>query len=270
MAMAEPLVDFIAAHQRLLVLTGAGCSTASGIPDYRDQAGAWKRPPPMTYQTFTGDPAARQRYWARSLVGWQRFGSAAPNAVHRALAALQGQGRVQCLVTQNVDGLHDAAGSTGVIDLHGRLDAITCLGCGRRGRRASFQQHLVAENPGWAQLPAGIAPDGDADLDAVDFSAFKVPGCVHCGGMLKPDVVFFGESVPRARVEAVQAHLDAADAVLVVGSSLMVWSGFRFVRAAAQAGLPIAIVNQGTTRADSLVTLKCAEDCSQALAFLLG
>ena len=268
--MADSLVEFITAHQRLLVITGAGCSTASGIPDYRDRSGAWKRPQPMTWQAFTGSEAARRRYWARSLVGWQRFGQARPNGVHHALAALQQHGRLQALVTQNVDGLHSAAGSQAVIDLHGRLDRVICLQCGQRSARAAFQQRLVSANPGWEQLPAGIAPDGDADLDEVDFSAFIVPDCLHCAGLLKPDVVFFGESVPRPRVEAVQAHLAAADAVLVVGSSLMVWSGFRFVRAAALAGLPVAILNQGATRADDLATLKLEQDCAAALAFLLG
>lgn len=268
--MTQTLPAFIAAHRRLLVITGAGISTASGIPDYRDRSGAWKRPQPMTWQAFTGSEAARRRYWARSLVGWQRFGQARPNAVHHALVALQQSGRVQALVTQNVDGLHSAAGSQAVIDLHGRLDRVICLQCGQRSAREAFQQRLVSANPGWEQLPAGIAPDGDADLDEVDFSAFIVPDCLHCAGLLKPDVVFFGESVPRPRVEAVQAHLAAADAVLVVGSSLMVWSGFRFVRAAAQAGLPVAILNQGATRADELATLKVEHDCAAALAFLLG
>ena len=268
--MTQTLPAFIAAHRRLLVITGAGISTASGIPDYRDRAGAWKRPQPMTWQAFTGSPAARRRYWARSLVGWQRFGQARPNASHHALAALQRQGQVQALVTQNVDGLHNVAGSSGVIDLHGRLDTVVCLGCGKRSPRAVLQQRLVAANPGWDQHAAGIAPDGDADLDEVDFSAFIVPDCLHCGGMLKPDVVFFGESVPRARVEQIHHHLSLADAVLVVGSSLMVWSGFRFVHAAAQAGLPVAILNQGSTRADALASHKWEQDCAQALAWLLA
>ena len=266
--MRQAILDFLHAHRRLLVITGAGISTASGIPDYRDRDGAWKRPQPMTYQAFTGSDAARRRYWARSLLGWQRFGRARPNAAHHALAALQRQGRVQALVTQNVDGLHQQAGSTGVIDLHGRLDGIVCLGCGQRSARADFQQQLMAANPTWVDLPAGIAPDGDADLDEVDFSSFQVPGCPQCCGMLKPDVVFFGESVPRERVAAVQAHLAQCDGVLVVGSSLMVWSGFRFVKQAADAGLPIALLNRGATRADALATLKCEDDIAAVLAWL--
>ena len=264
--MNQRLPDFLATHRRLLVITGAGISTGSGIPDYRGEDGGWKRPPPMTYQAFTGSLAARQRYWARSLLGWPRFGQARPNSAHLALATLQRQGRVQALVTQNVDGLHQAAGSSGVIDLHGRLDAIVCLGCAARSTRAAFQQALVAANPDWLELPAGIAPDGDAELDEVDFSTFRVPACAVCGGVHKPDVVFFGESVPRTRVEAVHAHLARADAVLVVGSSLMVWSGFRFVRAAASAGLPIALLNRGLTRADDLATLKCDADIAHALS----
>lgn len=264
--MTLDLADFLRMHQRLLVITGAGISTGSGIPDYRDRDGAWKRPPPMTFQAFTGSEAARRRYWARSLLGWQRFGQARPNAAHYLLVQLQQRGKVQALVTQNVDGLHQAAGSKQVVDLHGRLDAIVCLGCGARRARADFQQALVAANPEWIELPAQMAPDGDADLDEVDFSGFQVPACRHCGGVLKPDVVFFGESVPRERVAVVQAHLSAADGVLVVGSSLMVWSGFRFIKAAAQAGLPVAILNRGLTRADALATLKCEEDIASALA----
>lgn len=264
----QALADFITSRQRLLVITGAGISTASGIPDYRDRDGAWKRPQPMTFQAFTASEAARRRYWARSLAGWPRFARARPNAAHQALATLQQRGRVQALVTQNVDGLHQAAGSTAVIDLHGRLDAVVCLGCARRSPRAAFQQALAAANPGWAGLPAGIAPDGDADLDELDFSGFRVPACAYCGGVLKPDVVFFGESVPRARVEAVHAHLQQSDGVLVVGSSLMVWSGLRFVRAAHAAGLPLAILNQGLTRADALASLKYEADIATTLAAL--
>ncbi len=262
------LPTFIASHHRLLVLTGAGCSTDSGIPDYRDADGQWKRSPPVNYQAFMAQAATRQRYWARSLLGWSRFGRAQPNATHHALAVLEADGRVELLLTQNVDGLHQRAGSQTVIDLHGRLDQVRCIGCGALSPREELQQRLDAANPGWLQLQAGIAPDGDADLE-VDFSGFQVPACTHCGGILKPDVVFFGESVPRERVAAVQAHLERADAVLVVGSSLMVYSGFRFVDAAARAGLPVAAVNLGRTRADALLSLKVEIPCAQALAFLL-
>ncbi len=263
------LQAFVQRHRRLFVVTGAGCSTASGIPDYRDLHGQWKRPQPIAFQAFMGDEAVRRRYWARSLVGWRRFGQARPNAVHAALAALEAAGRVQLLLTQNVDRLHQAAGSRAVIDLHGRLDRVRCMACALRYDRAAFQRALEASNPDWTDLQAGIAPDGDADLDGVDFSGFRVPACPACGGLLKPDVVFFGENVPRPRVDTAMAHLQRSDAVLVVGSSLMVWSGFRFVREAAQRGLPVAALNRGHTRADDLLALKVEQDCADALAFVL-
>ncbi len=264
------LEDFIAAHRRLFVLTGAGCSTGSGIPDYRDEQGAWKRTPPVTYQAFVGDGITRRRYWARSLVGWPRIAQAQPNAAHRALAALEAQGRCSQLLTQNVDGLHQAAGSSAVIDLHGRLDAVVCLGCGASSSRADVQRRLAEANPAWAGLAAGAAPDGDADLEDRDFATFQVPACDACGGMLKPDVVFFGENVPRARVDAAMARLAQADGMLVVGSSLMVYSGLRFVHAAVRAQIPVAAVNLGRTRADDLLRFRMAAPCGDALRFLLA
>ncbi|MDQ6647192.1 MAG: NAD-dependent protein deacetylase [Pseudomonadota bacterium] len=262
------LAAFVARHPRLFVLTGAGCSTDSGIPDYRDLLGGWKRPQPVTYQAFVGDLATRQRYWARSLVGWRRFGSALPNAAHHALARLESQGKLALLLTQNVDGLHQAAGSRHVVDLHGRLDQVRCLDCEQRLARAQFQTWLLTGNPAWAKLHAADAPDGDADLEDQGFSNFVIPPCPRCGGMLKPDVVFFCENVPRDRVEAANQALEAADAVLVVGSSLMVFSGYRFINAASKAGKPIAAVNLGHTRADALLTLKVEQPCAEALAFL--
>ena len=264
------LEDFIAAHRRLFVLTGAGCSTGSGIPDYRDEQGAWKRTPPVTYQAFVGDGITRRRYWARSLVGWPRIAQAQPNAAHRALAALEAQGRCSQLLTQNVDGLHQAAGSRAVIDLHGRLDAVVCLGCGASSSRADVQRRLAEANPAWAGLAAGAAPDGDADLEDRDFATFQAPACDACGGMLKPDVVFFGENVPRARVDAAMARLARADGMLVVGSSLMVYSGLRFVHAAVRAQIPVAAVNLGRTRADDLLRFRMAAPCGDALRFLLA
>ncbi|HUH30288.1 MAG TPA: NAD-dependent protein deacetylase [Rhodanobacter sp.] len=263
-----PLQQFIGDHPRLFVLTGAGCSTDSGIPDYRDGDGQWKRAPPVTYTAFMHEPATRQRYWARSMIGWRRFGSALPNATHRALAQLERRGQVELLVTQNVDRLHQRAGSKHVIDLHGRLDQVRCMSCDRRCARDTFQHWLLARNPAWAWLDAADAPDGDADLDGQDFSRFAVPPCPHCGGILKPDVVFFGENVPRDRVDAATTAWQAADAVLVVGSSLMVYSGYRFVHAAAGAGKPIAAVTLGHTRADPLLTLKVEARSSDVLAFL--
>jgi NAD-dependent SIR2 family protein deacetylase len=263
------LPDFVDRHIRLFILTGAGCSTASGIPDYRDANGDWKRSQPMTFQTFVSSHAARQRYWARSMTGWRRFGQVQPNGVHRALARLEALNRCASIVTQNVDRLHQAAGSTRVIDLHGRLDQIRCLACERCTSRSAFQDELCRCNPEWADLDAVAAPDGDADLGTFDFAAFVVPPCGMCGGVLKPDVVFFGETVPTKRREAAMRHLAEADAMLIVGSSLMVYSGFRFVQAAASAGKPIAAVNLGRTRADTLLSLKVEEPCEAALAFLL-
>lgn len=263
---AAHLADWLSRHRRVFALTGAGCSTGSGIPDYRGEDGAWKRPAPVTWQAFTGDPAVYRRYWARSHVGWPRFGRARPNAAHRALAALGRHGPVAMLVTQNVDGLHQRAGSPRTIDLHGRLDAVVCLGCGERLPRADLQPRLDALNPGWTPGPAATAPDGDADIAADAERAFAPPRCERCGGLLKPDVVFFGENVPRARYEAARDALAAADALLVAGSSLMVYSGFRFARMAHEAGLPLAILNRGLTRADALAGLKLEAEVGATLA----
>ncbi len=264
----QPLIDFVHRHPRLLVITGAGCSTAAGIPDYRDEHGAWKRREPMRYQRFVDDEVARQRYWARSMLGWRTMAHAQPTAAHHALAQLERAGRIQLLVTQNVDGLHQAAGSTNVVDLHGRIDTVVCLGCGTRSPRRDLQQALIARNPDWLALDAHSLPDGDADLEDLDFAAFDVPACPHCGGLLKPDVVFFGESVPRERVAAVREALAQADAVLVAGSSLMVYSGYRFVEEAVKLEKPVAAVNRGRTRADTALGLKVEADVGRALAAL--
>jgi NAD-dependent SIR2 family protein deacetylase len=263
------LAEFIARHPRLLVLTGAGCSTDSGIPDYRDADGEWRRGRPIMLQDFLAKERSRKRYWARSLVGFRRMRAAGPNDAHRALASLERQGRIAQLVTQNVDGLHQAAGSRNVIDLHGRIDTVRCMDCGRRMPREQVQLELTRRNPAFAALDASEAPDGDADLDGVRFDGFDVPACDACSGLLKPDVVFFGEGVPGDRVRQAMAALDAADAMLVVGSSLMVYSGFRFAQAMAEAGKPIAAVNLGRTRADDLLALKVTERCVNALSFLL-
>jgi len=266
-ADAQALAAFLRTHPRLFVLTGAGCSTASGIPDYRDADGQWKRPQPVTFQAFMGEEATRKRYWARSMIGWRVMGHAQPGAAHRALARLEAMGRVELLLTQNVDGLHGAAGSMRTIDLHGRIDTVRCMHCEARMPRAELQQRLLQANPDWAALYAQAAPDGDADLDGLDFAGFAVRACPVCGqGPLKPDVVFFGEAVPADRVAAARAALQRASAMLVAGSSLMVYSGFRFVQAAADAGLPIAAVNQGRTRADALFTLKVSADVGGTLA----
>ncbi len=264
-AHAVRLRAWLERFERVFVLTGAGCSTASGIPDYRDAEGQWKRPAPVTWQAFVGEPRVNARYWARSFVGWPRMQDAVPNAAHQAIAHGQSQGRLGDVLTQNVDGLHQRAGSRQVIDLHGRIDAVVCLACGDRSARAELQARLQALNPDWRELRAGAAPDGDADLDGVDFNAFRVAACARCGGMLKPDVVFFGESVPRPRYEQARAALADSDAMLVVGSSLMVYSGFRFARMAVEAGQPLAILTRGLSRADPLAELKLDADCVDVL-----
>src|SRR5689334_21729183 len=262
------LIEFIDRHSRLFVLTGAGCSTDSGIPDYRDSSGEWKRRPPIRYQEFVGNERARKRYWARSLAGFRRMRLARPNDAHHALAMLERRGRVAQLVTQNVDGLHHAAGSANVIDLHGRIDTVRCLGCRRGSSRQELQVALERRNPNFAALEAIEAPDGDADLEDVAFETFDVPACDACGGMLKPDVVFFGENVPLERVQRAMAPIASSDAMLVVGSSLMIYSGYRFVTAAADAGKPVAAINIGRTRADDLLTLKIEDRCANALRAL--
>jgi NAD-dependent SIR2 family protein deacetylase len=268
--MTNPaLKTFVEKHQRLFVLTGAGCSTNSGIPDYRDGNGDWKRTQPVRFQEFIADETTRQRYWARSMIGWRRFGTAQPNDAHHALARLEANGQCQLLLTQNVDRLHQAAGSREVIDLHGRLDLVRCMACSQTIRRADFQDELIRANPAWGRLDAEMLPDGDSDLVGLDFSAFAVPACASCGGILKPDVVFYGENVPRDQVATAQERLADADAMLIVGSSLMVYSGYRFAVEAARRGIPIAAVNLGRTRADDLLALKIEEPCETALSFLL-
>jgi NAD-dependent SIR2 family protein deacetylase len=265
----DALAEWICRHPRLFVLTGAGVSTASGIPDYRDAEGRWKNSPPVLFGSFMTDAAVRQRYWSRSLVGWRYFGQARPNAAHRALAQLGRLGHIDRLCTQNVDGLHQAAGSRDVVDLHGRLDMVRCMFCTWRQPRAELQQRLEADNPQWPRAMAAARADGDAEV-AGDSTHFVVPDCPLCGGVLKPDVVFFGESVPRERVEQSLASARHAGAMLVVGSSLMVYSGYRFAEAAVAAGRPVAAINQGRTRADPLLSRKLALPCEEALPAVLA
>jgi NAD-dependent SIR2 family protein deacetylase len=267
----DQLSDFVGSRSRLLVLTGAGCSTESGIPDYRDADGAWKRKQPVQYLDFVRHLAVRQRYWARSFAGWSRFAEARPNAAHMALARLEAAGLIACLVTQNVDGLHQRAGSQHVVDLHGRLDTVQCLTCRAGWPRETFQAELARANPAWhLDDAARVAPDGDADLEGVDFSRFIIPACPACGGILKPAVVFFGESVPPERVDYCLERLAEADGLLVVGSSLMVRSGYRFALAAAERGLPMAAINRGRTRADDLLTIKIDGSCGDVLEALVA
>jgi len=271
-AGAQRLAAFIERHAPLFALTGAGCSTDSGIPGYRDRDGRWKGADPIRYQAFVREPAARRRYWARSYVGWPRVAAALPNGAHRALAALERDGRLTQLVTQNVDGLHQRAGSRRVIDLHGRLDLVDCLDCGLRLSRRRMQALLAALNPDCpapdcpTRAAGRMAPDGDVLLDDRQQGAFRVPGCPGCGGVLKPAVVFFGENVPGPRVRRAFDRLAESRAVLVVGSSLAVFSGYRFCLEASKRGLPIALLNRGWTRADDLATEKLSMDCATTLA----
>ncbi|MFC5165427.1 NAD-dependent protein deacetylase [Nonomuraea angiospora] len=237
------------------VLSGAGLSTESGIPDYRGPTGRARRAEPMTYQRFTGSAQARQRYWARSHVGWRQIGQARPNAGHRAVAELERRGLLAGIVTQNVDGLHQAAGARRVIELHGGLDRVVCLSCRERTPRAELERRLRAANPDWEAAGARINPDGDAVLTDAQVAGFQVVDCAACGGMLKPDVVFFGENVPRPRVDECFALVAGASLLLVLGSSLTVRSGLRFVTKAASLGIPIAIVNQGETGGDADASL---------------
>jgi len=269
------LADFLARARRLVVLTGAGCSTESGIPDYRSPGGAWTRHKPIYYSAFVRSEEVRRFYWARSFRGWPRFAAARPNDAHRALAQLESEGRVHFLITQNVDDLHAEAGSRRVVQLHGRNRVVVCLDCGCEFARADVQNRLGAMNAAWlAHAPwahlradeADFAPDGDADVARDAVNGFSVPPCERCGGVLKPGVVFFGESVPPGKVAVAMQHVDEADALLVAGSSLTVWSGFRFVKRAAERGLPIAIVNVGPTRGDALAALKIEAKCGAALS----
>jgi NAD-dependent SIR2 family protein deacetylase len=256
--------------QGVAVLTGAGLSTDSGIPDYRGP----DSPPsnPMTIMQFTSDPVFRRRYWARNHVGWRHMDATLPNAGHRALAMLEHAGVVTGVITQNVDLLHSKAGSQTVIDLHGTYARVVCLACGHAMARAALAERLEALNPGFVQRAekvGGIAVAPDADAMVTETASFRYLDCPHCGGMLKPDIVYFGENVPKERVAQAISLVDAADALLVAGSSLTVFSGLRFVRHAAAKGKPVAIVNRGPTRGDDLATVKVDGGCSELLALLV-
>ena len=254
----------------VFVLSGAGISTDSGIPDYRDEHGAWKGRQPVQYRDFVDSEATRRRYWARSMVGFPLLSNAEPNLGHRAISSLEERGVLSVLVTQNVDGLHRRAGSERVIDLHGRIDQVKCLGCAAITSRALLQSELAARNPEFVNAAAIAKPDGDAELEAVNYDHFELVVCAACGGMLKPDVVFFGENVPPARVLEAMSTLERSRLLLIVGSSLMVYSGYRFARAATRLGVPIAIVNRGKTRADDVAALKISGNIADVLGEVAG
>ncbi|MBC3348588.1 NAD-dependent protein deacetylase [Pseudomonas sp. SWRI196] len=257
------------AGRRFLVLTGAGISTPSGIPDYRDSEGVRRGRQPMMYQEFLAKPEARRRYWARAMLGWPRVRQARPNAAHEALTLLQAQQRISGLITQNVDTLHDQAGSHDVIELHGSLHRVLCLDCEQRSERQQIQLLMQAQNPYLAGVDAVQAPDGDTLLDAAFEARFQVPRCPYCDGeRLKPDVVFFGENVAAATATRATEAVQEADGLLVVGSSLMAWSAFRLCRAIKEQGKPLLAINRGKTRADELLDLKLEEPCEQLLPLL--
>lgn len=262
------LADVLRGRQRIVAITGAGISTDSGIPDYRDADGNWKRRAPVMFRDFVEKPDVRRRYWARSMSGWPSFKAARPAAAHRALGALEAAGCLQGIVTQNVDDLHRRAGSRHVVDLHGRLARVRCLDCKRRSPRTMLQEKLLRINPDFQIRPARLAPDGDADLERTDYSAFAVPSCPKCGGLLKPDVTFYGETIPAQRTRQAESTMEQADAVLVIGSSLMVFSAYRLVRNAARAGIPVFALNLGRTRADDLLTAKIAAPAAEAVPAL--
>ena len=266
-------LEDLVADGDVVVLSGAGLSTESGIPDYRGPTGAARPATPMTYQVFTGDPAARRRYWARSHVGWHVIADARPNDGHRAVAALQRAGLVRGIVTQNVDGLHTAGGARDVVELHGALARVVCLDCGDLSPRAELDARLREANAGWQARFAragtdGVKPDGDVDLPEDVLDAFVVVPCAVCGGVLKPDVVYFGETVPADRVARSFALVEGAGALVVLGSSLTVMSGYRFVLRAAKLGIPVALVNQGPTRGDAHATVRVDAPLGQVLPAL--
>ena len=263
------LADVVAAGG-VLILSGAGLSTESGIPDYRGPTGLARRATPMTYQTFTGSAGARRRYWARSYIGWRHIARAAPNQGHRAVAELGRLGLLAGIITQNVDGLHQAAGASGVTELHGSLHRVTCLSCGQRTPRTDLDQRLAEANADWDEAAALINPDGDAVLEDAATETFRVVDCRACRGVLKPDVVFFGENVPPERARACYAMVERASSLVVLGSSLTVMSGLRYVRHAAKLDLPVVIVNQGSTRGDPHATATLDAPLGQVLTALVA
>ncbi|CRM87028.1 NAD-dependent protein deacetylase [Pseudomonas sp. 22 E 5] len=257
------------ADRRFLVLTGAGISTSSGIPDYRDSEGVRRGKAPMMYQEFLATPQARRRYWARAMLGWPRVRIAQPNKSHLALATLQQRERISGLITQNVDTLHDQAGSHDVIELHGSLHRVLCLDCQLRSQRDAIQRQMEIDNPYLAQVHAVQAPDGDTLLDPALEEHFQVPRCPHCDGeRLKPDVVFFGENVAPATAARAMAAVEHAEGLLVVGSSLMAYSAFRLCKAVVEQGKPVIAINLGKTRGDDLLQVKIEAECERLLPLL--
>ncbi|QFU76119.1 NAD-dependent protein deacetylase [Halioglobus maricola] len=262
------LQRFLSTSESLFTLTGAGISAPSGLPTYRDTEGKWLYRKPIQHREFLQQEHTRKRYWARSTLGWPAVRDASPNPAHLALARLERQGRIEQLVTQNVDRLHQRAGSNRVIDLHGRLDRVRCIECKSLYQREILQAELTAKNPWLVSAAAEARPDGDRDLEDTVLDRFEIPCCPGCRGILMPDVVFFGGNIPAARNQDCIAALTRSDALLVIGSSLQVYSGYRLCRLAAEQGIPIAIINPGKTRADSLADVRILESASKALTAL--
>jgi NAD-dependent SIR2 family protein deacetylase len=249
------VIELLRSHSAC-VLTGAGISTESGIPDYRGPERRGRPATPITYKEFVSSGDARRRYWARSAIGWPWIERKQPNLGHEVVAALERSGIGVGVVTQNVDGLHTEAGARRVVELHGALRSVVCLSCTRHESRHSLQERILVQNPGWMQHGGEVAPDGDVHLDPEVTAEFRVPACLHCGGIIKPDVVFFGENVPRDRVREAFAVLEEAEMLLVLGSSLAVYSGYRFVASSLKADKPVALINDGPTRADEVASVK--------------
>ncbi|MDC1018337.1 NAD-dependent protein deacetylase [Pseudomonadales bacterium] len=269
MSIIDELLNFIQQHPRLLVITGAGCSQPSGIPTYRDEEGVWQRSTPIQHKEFMEIESVRKRYWARSYSGWPSIRGATPNNAHHSLKSLEALGYIQQLVTQNVDGLHQAAGHKSAVDLHGRLSEVVCTQCGKLSARERLQRRFTDLNSNLSADYETLQPDGDASLDhnveTEITSSLIIPACETCNGMLKPNVVFFGGTVPRETVESIYSAMEDIDGLLVVGSSMMVFSGYRFCKRASALEIPIASINNGKTRADDLLSLKVSDDCVSVL-----
>jgi len=264
-ALVEDVIARLLSKSNWLVLTGAGVSSESGVPTYRDKQGNWQRKPPVTHQEFLKDHCARQRFWLRNMAGWRFMSEARPNSSHLYLADIEKENQITHLITQNVDGLHQRAGSTHVIDLHGRVDTVGCLCCLKEFPRIEIQELLALYNPRLSQIVGQILPDGDADIDDIDFSMMKIPDCKYCGGILKPKVVFFGDSIPKPKLIDVSNQIELSDGLLVLGSSLVVYSGYRICLEVARQNKPIIIVNTGITRADHIASVKTEERSSTIL-----
>ena len=266
MNSVDTLYKFLVQNAPVMLITGAGCSTDSGIPDYRDKTGGWKRPRPIHLSDFLSSKRAKQNYWSRSMTGWPYFEAAKPNNVHAIITQLEKQGLISVIVTQNVDDLHQQAGSKDVIPLHGSLSTVTCNECNKTYCRSSLQDRLCRENPEFVGLEVDPGPDGDSDLVGPNISSFEIPFCESCGGTLQPDVVFYGGAVPKARVQLVHHGLDRSKAVLIIGSSVMVFSSYRICRTAHEQGKPLAALNQGVTRADHLLEFRVQKNAAQVLS----